>query len=163
MAGSITIIGEPELRRKFREMPLRLQRKGLRRGVTKAARVTRKAAKDEAPKETGLLGQSLGYRVFTFRDKSGVGAVVGVRKGFRKAVVKRDRGKRRGSFRKARKSEESSTYRNPAKYLHLVLLGTEHSEPNNFLLRAAQKTHGESIRIISGDVRQQLLSEAVTR
>jgi len=198
MAGSITIIGEPELRRKFREMPLRLQRKALRRGVTKAGRATVKAAKKECPKETGVLRASLGQRVFTFRDKSGVGAVVGVRKGTKKRSSKVGvvRGGRRGKrgFRKARKGETATSYRNPEKYLHLVLFGHRIAKggtlkrvstrktavskrtgvagggtssasvaPNNFLLRAAMKTRGVSIRIISGDVRQQLLSEAVKK
>ena len=157
MAGEVTLLGGAELIRKFGELPGKLQRKALRRGVTKAARRTVKQAKQEAPRETGLLRQSLGQRTYTLRDKSGVGAVVGVRKGTNKrsskvGVVR----SKRGGFRKARKGESATSYRNPEKYLHLVLLGTEHSKPNNFLLRAAQQTRAESIRTISAECRQQL-------
>ena len=155
--GEITLIGDKELVAKFAGLPLKLQKKALRRGVTKAGRLVAKEAKAEAPKETKLLSQAIASRPFTFRDKSGVGAVIGVRRGFGKAVVR----SKRGGFRKARKKEAGTAkaYRKPEFYLHLVVLGTKHSKPNNFLLRAAQKTAGESIRIISAECRQQLETE----
>lgn len=161
MKAGVTLIGDKELQAKFGALPEKLQRKGLRKGVTKAGRGVVKEAKKEAPKETKLLSQSLGQRVFSFRDKTGIGAVIGVRKDFKKAVVRA----KRGGFRKARKKElgTAKTYRNPAKYLHLVILGTKHSRPNNFLLRAAMRTRGQSIRIISQEARQQLQRETASK
>lgn len=164
--GTITLMGEERLIRKFGELAPELQRKGLRKGVTKAGRMTAKAAKAEAEKskETGALKAALGSRVFTFRDKTGVGAVVGVRKGTkrRSSRVGVVRGKR-GGFRKARKGETAAAYRNPEKYLHLVILGTRHSKANNFLLRAAVKTRGQSIRIITHEARSQLQRETAAK
>lgn len=158
-AGTITITGTEQLAAEFAALPLKLQKKALRRGVTKAGRRVIKAAKAEAPKETGLLRQSLGSRVYTFKDKSGVGVVVGVRKGFKKPVVQIAKGNRRGQFRKARKTETSDQYRDPSKYLHLVVLGTKNSRPNNFLLRAANQTTSESIRTIQAECQSQISQE----
>jgi len=166
MAGEITLIGDKELMAKFATLPDKLQRKALRRGVSKAARVTTKAAKAEAPSETKAMAKAVGYRIYTFRDKSGVGAVIGVKKDakgkparFKRGVVRA----RRGGFRLARKGEAATAYRNPKNYWHLVILGTKHSRANNFPLRAAQRTRGESIRIVAGECRQQLETEAVKR
>ena len=126
MAGEITLIGDKELMAKFATLPDKLQRKALRRGVSKAARVTTKAAKAEAPSETKAMAKAVGYRIYTFRDKSGVGAVIGVKKDakgkparFKRGVVRA----RRGGFRLARKGEQAEAWRNPEKYLHLVLFG----------------------------------------
>jgi len=159
MAGEVTLLGGEELIRKFSQLPGKLQRKALRRGVSKAARVTVRAVKAEAPKETKLMAQAVGYRVYTFRDKSGVGAVIGAKKDVRRGVVRRGRGR----FRKARKTETAQSYRKPANYWHLVIRGTKHSRANNFPLRAAQRTRGESIRIVAGECRQQLETETVKR
>lgn len=192
MHATLRVTGDKELVRKFDQLPPKLQRKGVRRGVTKAGRIVVKAAKAEAPKETRLLSQSLGSRVFQLRDKTGYGAVVGVRKGFRKPVVRGRRG-----FRKARKKESSDVYRNPEKYLHLILLGhriarggtlartsgkrlgkAEASratgkrgqgvvagfvKPNNFLLRAAKKTNAQCVRVIGAECRVELEKERATR
>ncbi|HUU90889.1 MAG TPA: HK97-gp10 family putative phage morphogenesis protein [Phycisphaerae bacterium] len=166
-ATAITLIGDVELRRKFDSLAPKLQRKALRRAITKAARVTVKAAKAEAPSETKTLQKALGYRVFTFPKAAptGVGAVIGVKKDARGKVQRFRRGVLRGKrgMRIAKKGETAAAYRNPEKYLHLIVLGTKHSKANNFLLRAAQRSRGDSIRIIAEDVRVQLQSESPTK
>ncbi|HUS46563.1 MAG TPA: hypothetical protein VM098_00475 [Phycisphaerae bacterium] len=216
--GEVTLIGDKALLAKFAGLPAKLQKKALRRGVSKAGRMTAKAAKAEAKKtsfETGALATAIGSRVFTFKDGSGVGAVVGARKDakgkparFRRGVVRK-----RGGFRKARKGETATGVRNPEKYLHLVLLGhriakggtlirtqargwtpegvwnprhrtmqsrwyapkrTSRSKRtgvagggsaagrvpgDNFLLRAAMASRGESIRLIGIEIKQQVETE----
>lgn len=156
--GGMTLTGDKKLIAKFQALPMKLQRKGLRRGVTKAARGVVRAAKKECPKETKLLSQSLGLKAYTRRDKMGVGAVIGVRKGYYRGVVRK-----RGGFRKSRKSEAPTAFRNPEKYLHLVILGTKHSRANNFLLRAAQRTQAQSVQTIRGEIVVQLETETAKR
>src|SRR5688572_21122460 len=47
----------------FRELPMTVQNRGMRIGLNAAAGVIRDAAKANAPKETGLLRQSLKIKV----------------------------------------------------------------------------------------------------
>jgi HK97 gp10 family phage protein len=124
----VNFIGTAELQAAFAGLPDRIKKKAMRRGMTKAGRILAQEAKQRAPRETGLLQQSMGSRVYVTRA-GGYAAAVGPRTGFRRPVVKIRRGRRAGSFRKATKREIAAggfgkgDYRDPAKYGHLVEKG----------------------------------------
>ncbi len=124
----VNFVGSEELQAAFAELPRRLRQQGLRRAMMRAGRILARDAKALAPRETGLLRQSMGSRVYVTRA-GGYAAAVGPRVGFRRPVVKKMRGKNRGKFRKATKREVAAggfgkgDYRDPAKYGHLVEKG----------------------------------------
>ena len=78
------LIGDVTLLHRFKQLPVKLQKKHGRRAVAKAGRRVAKAAKSKSPKRTGQLKKSIGVRPRTY--KSGVFAIVGPRKGFRITV-----------------------------------------------------------------------------
>lgn len=118
----------------LRNLKVSVQRKYARKGVTKAARVMAKAAKQLAPRESGALKKSIAFRVFTYKDKSGVGAVIGPArnvtkpkgwgtKAVRFAITRTKRGKAKIASKKAIAAGGISEYRTPANYAHLVEFG----------------------------------------
>ena len=106
---------------------LSTQRKYMRTAVTKAARVVAKAARQFAAKETGALRKSLWYRVYTSKDKTRVGAVVGARRAEkREKVFSRKTGHRTWSKYKTKFGESlkgAQIGRDPANYAHLIEYG----------------------------------------
>jgi len=128
MAGaSMTLTGDKRLQHNFAALPGRLQRNALRRGVTKAARKIVRDAKGKVPVETGTLKASLGYKMWTYRDKTGVGSVVGPRSGkqFERAVARN----RRGRLKKLKRGETGEQTRKPRKYAHLAELHKPYLRP----------------------------------
>jgi len=154
----VSLRGEKELLRLLRGLPPKLQRKALRRGVTKSSRVIARAAKDRLVAlkavETGLLKKSLGVRVYTLKDLTGVGSVIGPRKGFKRSVAVT--GKRVKRLRAAKKGVEGDKYRDPARYAHWVELGTVHSAPRPFLRSALMANRDMTIGTIRTEVRAEL-------
>ena len=128
MAGaSMTLTGDKRLQKNFAALPGRLQRKALRRGITKAARKIVRDAKSKVPVETGTLKMSLGYKQWTYRDKTGVGSVCGPRSGkqYERAVARN----KSGRLRKLKKGETGEQTRKPRKYAHLVELHKPYMRP----------------------------------
>ncbi len=158
------LIGSKELERKFASLPDKLRRKALRKGVTKVAQLVTKRAKQfaERSKETGLLKSSLGRKVFTWKNKQGVGAVIGARKGFKRAVV---RGRSKLKKLSKKKGVELSArggkvkFRNPVNYLHLVELGTAHSPAKPILRPALDATRSVVVATIGSEIRKQIEAE----
>lgn len=128
--GSAYAADTLRLQNLFRELPARAQERVLRPAMEKASKIVAAAEKSEAPKESGLLGESLG--VSTTRTYNAAGGstklfiAVGVRRGYRRAVVATKRGGVRRLGRAASDAAEAggdANMRNPAKYLHLVTKG----------------------------------------
>ena len=126
----IRLVGDKELKRAFKQLARLDERKKntiVRQALGKAAKPILKNARARVPVESGLLKKSLGVKTKTYR-RSGVSiAVIGPRKGFKTKVggVKTRVGSAKG--------DETRQVRNPAKYAHLVELGTEHSAAKPFL------------------------------
>lgn len=123
--------------RAFGEMPKRLARKHLRRGVNAIGKDLLWAAKARTPKRTGLLYKSLGRKVKSYRSGAVVVAIVGARKGFRKQVGVRVKDSRPGTKYPKRKGDP--IYADPTKYLHLVNLGTFRSRAYRMLQEALRQ------------------------
>lgn len=135
------LTGDVQLMRRFKELPAKLQKKHGRRGVAKAARIVVKAAKANAPKRSGQLKKSLGYRPKTY--KSGVFAIVGPRKGFRINI--------------------NGKPHDPAKIAHLVEMGHggPHAAPEKpFLRPAMDSTRGQQMAVIGEAMRVGIEAEA---
>ena len=128
--GSMYAADTLRLQKLFRELPARAQQRVLRPAMERASTIVASAEKSEAPKESGLLGESLG--VSTTRTYNAMGGstklfiAVGVRRGYRRAVVAKKRGGVRRLGKSASEAAEAggdANMRNPAKYLHLVTKG----------------------------------------
>ena len=78
----IRVIGERELRKKFAHLAGATQRKIVRPAMARAIVPVNKAAKRNAPVETGLLKKSLGIKLKTYGRRGIVWACVGPRYGF---------------------------------------------------------------------------------
>lgn len=122
----------------------------VRPGVAKAGRILAKAAKQLAPRDTGLLKRSIGSAVRTY--KSGyVLAVIGPRRGFRQQVI------RGGKPQMA----------DPVNYAHLVEYGTAHSPARSFLRAAWDGSKKEAQEIIIAEIKKgidkQLAKQASKR
>ena len=119
-----------KLQRVFAELPDRTQMRILKPAMGRAAQIVAAAEKSEAPKETGLMETSLGASATRTYNASGGSTklfiAVGVRRGYRRAVVPKARGGLRYLGRAASVAAEANddaNMRNPEKYLHLITGG----------------------------------------
>lgn len=125
----------------------------VRRAVTICARILAKAAKQRAPKESGLLRKSIASKVKTYPG-GGVVAIIGPRSDAKfKQRVTRKRGK----------WFPAEVYSNPVKYAHLVELG--HGGPaaapaRPFLAPALAASQGAVQSAFARAVREGLEKEA---
>ena len=143
MAGKIDAVldGERELGRLLRELP-KAARKGLRGAMNAAATPISKAAKKNAPRESGLLKRSIGKRVKTYSSGT-VAAVIGARR----EVSGEYKGKKRV----------------PANYAHLVEQGHGGPRPaqaHEFLKPAFDANVEKAIDIASDKLRDVVEREA---
>ena len=152
--GSLYAADTAAVQRAFAELPERCQERVLKPLLEKAARLVAAAERSEAPKETGLLGASLGASATrTYRHGEGSSKIfiaVGVRRGFRRTVAMAARGKRLKFARGSRPQRGDEGVRNPSLYLHLVTGGRKalqagrgtifHSANDRYFTRAAGVT-----------------------
>lgn len=127
-----------------------MRNKILRKAIRQASKATTKAAKANAPVDTGLLRKSIGSKIKTY--KSGVVvAIIGPRTGYRRAVDRS--GRRVKLIDVSRKSAPvDAEIRNPVNYAHLIELGTVTSAPRPFLRPALQQTQGEVAAIVGEQI-----------
>jgi len=160
------LYGEKELLHALKALPVKLQNKALRTGVTKAARLVVKAAKQTVVKDSGLLKRSLGHRVWMSRDGMVIGATIGPRKGMG-GLVEKKQSKKRGKYMKAVGKKditsgkaamraESMEYRDPTKYAHLVERGTKHTAPRAFLRRAMSASSDVALGVMRAEVQKAI-------
>lgn len=126
-----------------------VRNKILRKALDKASQPILKAAKERAPRETGLLRKSMGRRVIAYRSTGTVVVVIGPRSkpSFRKEVkIKKVFRQIRGATRMIRnpRSEAMTMVRNPVKYAHLVELGTKNRPAKPFLRPAFQAMRSQA-------------------
>lgn len=123
--------GLPQAVRALEELPRRLQNKHTRIALNAAGGVLKKTAVANVPKQSGLLGRSMGVKVkvpaasFNPKHRSKPAyAVIGPRRGFLAPVAKINGKVKKLSIRAATKRVVSGAgkvfARNPARYAHLV-------------------------------------------
>lgn len=136
--------------RKLHHLVDEIRNKALRRGAKRGASIILAAAKSMAPVElgtdslararAGLLRRSLGTKIKVY-PSGRVVAIIGVRRGMKKAIGRRVRGKNKGAI----------VYYDPAKTAHLVELGTSRSRARPFLRPALDATRGG---VVDGMIRE---------
>lgn len=94
--------------KKMAELTVAVQKQILRKAVRAGAKAPREAAKQDAPKRLGVLGQSISVKIGTNKRDKSVYAVIGPRRGVR---GQRPTGTGAAGVR-------------PSKYAHLVEFGT---------------------------------------
>ena len=126
--------------RTFKRLKGGKQRQALRAGVKAAASLQAKEAKRSTPERTKQLKRSIGWKDKTFSATNTVIGIIGVRRGFATTI----KGKRV----------------NPAKYLHLVELGTRHSKARHFLREAARATRKQATQAFRNKFHDKLIAIA---
>lgn len=131
-----------------------MQRRWLRKGVTKGVRELAKEMKATAPVLKNrknryalarLLRKSIGQKVVTY--KSGVVAgIAGPRRGYKVQIGTVKKGKHAGT----------PIYADPVSYAHLVELGTKKSSAQPFMRRALESRRAVILGIIADTVRQEM-------
>jgi len=99
-----TIEGIPELMKTLEKFPGAIQRRILRPVLSAEGSKVVSEARENVPRQTGLLRKSLGKKMVTYKN-GGVICVVGPRRGFKQVI--------------------DGKPRNPTKYAHLVEYGTK--------------------------------------
>lgn len=132
-------------KRELAKLRASVQKKALRRGTRKAARVVAKRAKQTVPVETRTLQKSLGAQVKTI--KGAILGIVGVRKGFARTVKVKVSGGGKGRGKKARYRQER---RDPVEY------GPTVNARTRFLARALESSQSEVEAIIAREVRAEV-------
>lgn len=157
-SARITVTGQEAIARALDSLPPKLQKRALRRGVTKMARRIRGRARELVAVETGALKKALAFRVYRLKRGDGYGAVIGpVRDApgkpprYRRGVVRGKKG-----LRLARKGEQATSYRNPVNYAHLVELGHRSAPAKPFLRPALDQTRSEGPLILAAACRAQI-------
>ena len=125
----------------FRVLPERTQRKVLRPAVRAAAKPVVKAARQKVPKKTGALRKSLGTKVKTYTGSQSVVAIVGPRTGFRTV-------------------DDNGRANDPARYGHLVELGTKNNAPQPFLRNGFESAKGQSLEMFNARAARGIETEA---
>lgn len=148
MSNSMQLFGDKKLQKLLLTLPKRLQRKALRRGVTKGARLVARTAKQKTPRETGTLKKSIGIRTYTSRGKESVGAVAGPRRGFKSPIRKKHGW--------ASKKNGKAQYRDPTRYAHLVEFGTKHSAARPFLRPAFDALWHQVVTMVGSEVKVEI-------
>lgn len=122
---SIEIHGDRELTAALEQLPQRVQQRVLRPLLKAAGQRIADAERGQSPAASGLLKESLGVSPLrVYRGGSMLFLAVGVRRGFRRAMVATRRGAKFLGRRKSAQAEQSgSPVYDPAKYLHLVSRG----------------------------------------
>lgn len=114
----------------------RLRGKVLRKALTAGQKPLIAAARSRAPKRTGLLRKSLGSKVKIYRTSNSFVAVTGPRTSIQ--------------------GEHKGKKVVPARYAHLVELGTKRASPHPFLVPAAQSSQAAILvamnRVIAADL-----------
>jgi HK97 gp10 family phage protein len=142
---SAQLIGDKQLEKLFKTLGERVQRKVLRKAVNKSATPLVKAARADAPKESGLLKKAMGKKVVTDKQRQSVTAIVGPRRN----VV----GQYKGKLRK------------PARYSHLAHNGFIDKDGNHhpgtpFLTKAQDETKGQVLDTLRDELASGVAKEA---
>jgi HK97 gp10 family phage protein len=166
MAGGIDIkaelVGFASTRRLLAELPKRARNKALRAAVTAGGTPIQRAVKASAPRDFGILKQSIAKKVKQYRGAAV--AIVGARKDVSQIVR---RAMRKGDLRTARRA----TVARPANYLHLVeggtkahLIGKTHhpgSQAQPFLATSFSSTQSQAQLAAANKMAEVINAEAI--
>lgn len=97
----------------------------------------------------GLLRKSMGIRIAVYKQSGVVLAVIGPRRGFKRAIGIRTRGKHKGL----------PVFADPAKYAHLVEYGTRRSRARPFMRPALAAARGPAIEAMIRVIRDGVIEE----
>lgn len=148
MAKETSIIGEKALDDRLVHLKKQSTRnRMLRPAVREAVGVIRKMAKDNVIEETGLLKQSIGTKIKTYKDV--VFGVVGPRTGFKEGV-----------FRVLEDGRKVAVISDPVRYAHLVEFGTSKQKAYPFMRPAYDLGEAEALRKMQSRVTLELDKEA---
>jgi HK97 gp10 family phage protein len=145
MAKGVELFGSKELQRTFNTLGERVQRSVLRSAVSVASTPISRAAKANAPRESGLLKKSLGKKVVTNKEKQSVSAIIGPRRNVS--------GMHKGKLRK------------PSRYAHLVEKGFidaagRFHPPQAFLQPAYDQTQAQVLGVMRDKLATGVAKEA---
>lgn len=134
--------GLDQLLKNLKRTPETLARRFVRQGVAKAARAVAREARAQARQESGLLKQSIGIKVKTYRNTGITVAVIGPRVGFKRIVFRPS-----SLWGKGR-----DVLSDPTKYAHLVEKGTGPSPARGGMTSRAFPFLGPSLRTLEAQV-----------
>lgn len=134
MALTATMSGTEKVREHIAQLPANMRNLAVRKALSKAGGIFKRDAQFLAPKETGILKQSLAVKAKVPLDESKTPyVIIGAQRRRKTAVEQRKNGK----FKKVAKktlgllpSGAFTKYRTPTRYLHVVERHT------GFMLRA---------------------------
>ena len=126
--GRTTVTGFEELRKKLDMLSRSAAGKIMRPAVAAGAKIALKAMKDATPTRTKLLKKSEARKAKTYRASGVTLAIIGPRTGMRIQVGIKTKGKNKGQPK----------FKDPTKYVHLVELGTAHSQAVHMMKRAIE-------------------------
>lgn len=147
---AVKVTGLDGIQKKLKALPKAVERKVLRSALRAGAGVIRAEARDNVAVDTGSLKKKIAVKEGDPK-KYGGGVVmsVGVEKGSFFATRKRDGGVKYKRLRKGDKVQKKARGKiTPARYAHLVELGTAHSAPKPFLRPAVDSKKEETMAAI---------------
>lgn len=151
------IEGLPHVIEQLRQLPKKLAKKALRTVVGAAGTILLRNAKARCPRHLGILRKSLGKKIKVYSSGVGV-SIVGARKGFRQQIGVRV--KDSGPGARYPKKAGDPIYADPAKYLHLVELGTARNTATHFLTEARNASKAAILKQAQ-DIVDKALKESV--
>jgi len=144
MNQAIDIKGVASIQRALSRLPDELQRSGEAAALRAGAKPVTRAAKAKAPTDSGLLKKSIGQNVKRIRGVRT--ARIGPRLGWGKEVPRNGK----------------TVFSDPAKYSHLIELGTSHSAAQPFIRPAIDSTRSEVVSAMA-DGLDRYVTRAVKR
>ncbi len=143
------VTGLKELVKRLEALPVKIQKKTLRKAVTEGARLILRTAKTKvAVGETGLLKKSLGQKVGISRRAGSVYAVIGPRTGYKKT--------KKGRTRTKLGDKLVAAGVKPHFYAHFVEKGTRHSGAKPFMRPALDENIGAVKQIFVKHIQEAL-------
>lgn len=136
----MSLKGDKALIKALDQLKSSTKKKFIRQSVNKSLTPMLKTAKKNCPKQHGLLKKSLGRITKTDKRSGNVWARIGARKGFAKVIDGKNV--------------------DPAKYAHLVELGTSKKAGNHFLSKAFEVEKNKTLKTVETELISKIENEA---
>jgi len=139
----VNVVGFDELHRKLAQTDRKARKRAIVSGLRAAAKPMRAEARNNAPRDTGLLRQSIDTKIVTRTEHATGAVIIGPSKSVAGKMADRIRAK----------AGPRAANRQPANYAHLVEGGTVKGvRATRFLERAFKTTVGRSYRNMAAAV-----------
>lgn len=135
-AGGINLRGNKAVERALKALPEKIQKKVLRKAMSKATTTVSREMRAKAPVKSGALRRSIGKRTKSYQRGQTIYGVVGPRSSFEMDGQK------------------------PSKYAHLVEFGSSRSSPKPFARPAYQSANAEASKQLANDIVNGAIAEA---